>query len=207
MENLFDWIEHSNQIWVYLFIFGISLVENMFTPLPGDTITVFGAYLAGMGKIEPLGVFISATSGGVLGVMGLYFIGLRIRGKIEEKGKLSFIRKDSVHIAEAKFQRWGFLVLLFIRFFWNLRFAIALFAGMSRLDWKKTAICTLIGTCIYNTILVYLGMKLGENWKTYGPLIWKYNRIFLGIIIIIIVVYILRKYLLKSHINQMTSDK
>ena len=190
MDFLINWIEDTGGLWVYLAVMVSAFGENMFTPLPGDSVTVFGAYLAGLGKVDAVGVYIASTVGGTAGFMGLYCIGKSVQRGGERRGKLLFIKIDDVCKIEVHFQRWGYLVILFNRFLYGIRFAVALFSGMSRLDWRRTAVFALLSTAIWNAVLVYLGVLLGENWGAFKEIMWRYSRIFLLAAILGVVVYV-----------------
>ena len=161
----------------------------MITPLPGDCVTVFGAYLAGLGKVNAVGVYIASTIGGTAGFMGLYVIGKSLQRRGERRGKLLFIKIDGVNKIEERFNKWGYWVILFNRFLYGIRFAVALFAGMSKLDWRRTTIFALLSTAAWNLVLVYLGVLLGENWGVFKEIIWRYSRIVLLVVVLGVVVY------------------
>ena len=43
----------SADTWMlYLILFASAVVENLFPPIPGDTITAFGAFLVGTGRLN-----------------------------------------------------------------------------------------------------------------------------------------------------------
>ncbi len=176
-----------------------SFIENMFTPLPGDTVTVFGAYLAGLGRADPYLVFLAATVGGSMGFMGLYFIGSFFIHRSERRGGLLGIRLERIDRAGDYFRRWGYWLIVFNRFFYGIRFIVAIFAGVSRLDIGRTFIAAIVGTAIWNAIIIYLGYILGENWGAFKETLWKYNRIIIPAIIVAIGIYILLKYRFLKH--------
>ncbi|NQS98042.1 MAG: DedA family protein [candidate division Zixibacteria bacterium] len=189
MDFLIDWIENTGGLWVYLAVMVSAFGENMFTPLPGDSVTVFGAYLAGLGKVNAVGVYIASTIGGTAGFMGLYVIGKSIQRRGERRGKLLFIKIDGVNKIEERFNKWGYWVILFNRFLYGIRFAVALFAGMSKLDWRRTTIFALLSTAAWNLVLVYLGVLLGENWGAFKEIMWRYSRVFLLAAVLGVMVY------------------
>ena len=68
IEIIMQW----NIYYLYLFLFASSIIENLFPPIPGDTITAFGAFLAGIGKLDFLMVIIITTIGSTIGFMLLF---------------------------------------------------------------------------------------------------------------------------------------
>ena len=96
------------------------------------------------------------------------------------------VEKVGIH-----FRRWGYLVILFNRFLYGLRFAVAIFAGLWRLPWQKTLLFALLSTCAWNAILVYAGGTLGENWALFKDILWKHNRFIFAALIIVLITAIL----------------
>lgn len=194
MTNFLNWLDTLSETYLYIAVLVSSFVENMFTPLPGDTVTVFGAYLAGTGRADPFLIGVFATIGGTAGFMGLFLVGRYFIKRGEVKGKFLGIKLEKIEKAGASFNKWGYWVVAFNRFFYGLRFAIALFAGLSRLDIKRTLIFALAGTILWNIVLVYLGSTLGANWDAFKGVIWSYNRIIIGVIGGFIIIYIYFRY-------------
>ena len=72
---------------IYVLLGLSAFVENVFPPIPGDTITALGAFLEGNGKLDFFCVNISTTLGSLLGFMSLFWVG----GSL---GRRFFIEKD-----------------------------------------------------------------------------------------------------------------
>jgi len=195
LSTLIEWADSLGEFWFYLALGFCSLLENLFTPFPGDTCTVFGAYLAGLGKVNAWGVFLASTAGGTIGFTGLYLIGRFAVKKMEGKGKFLGLSTASYNKISCSFQRWGYGIVIFNRLFYGVRFAIAIFAGFTRLNLGKTIAAALLGTALWNILLVYLGMELGENWQTFKSILWKYNRVILSAAAIALGIYLLWRFI------------
>jgi len=63
IEQLFLEID---PLLAYVVLFVSAFIENTFPPIPGDTVTVIGAYLITGGQINFLGVYLSTKAGNVL---------------------------------------------------------------------------------------------------------------------------------------------
>jgi membrane protein DedA with SNARE-associated domain len=198
MSSILDWLLTIDERWLYLVVLVSSFIENMFTPFPGDTITVFGAYLAGIDKANPLWMAIAASLGGTGGFMGLFYVGKFLIKKGESRKSILGIKLDKIEIVNNYFSKYGYLVILLNRFFYGTRMVIALFAGISRLDAKKTFICSLVSSLIWSSILVYLGDTLGANWKEFSYIIGEYNKFFIVFIVVIICVFLYVRHRKKS---------
>lgn len=192
MTKFLAWIDTLGEFWIYLAVLTASCAENMFTPLPGDTVTVFGAYLAGLGKASPAGIYTASTIGGTIGFMGLYSIGKFFIKKGERKGSFFGIKLAGIERAGLSFEKWGYALIVFNRFLYGIRFAVALFAGVTKLDPWKTAAAAFISTALWNIVLVYLGVTLGENWDEYKIIIWRYNKYIFAVVVFILILYVFR---------------
>ena len=189
MTKFLDWIDGLEEFWIYIAVLISSCIENMFTPMPGDTVTVFGAYLAGLGKANPAGVYAASTIGGTIGFMGLFYMGRFFIKKGERKGAFLGIKLEGVEKAGKSFERWGYYLIVFNRFLYGIRFAVAIFAGISKLNPRKTAAAAFVSTALWNIILVYLGVTLGENWEGFKEILWKYNRFIIPAVVLGFSVY------------------
>ena len=84
IESLFEGISGPAAYW----LLGVSAyIENVFPPIPGDTVTVFGAYLISSGNLDFWGVYISTTIGSVLGFFTMYLMAIKV-GRSFLKSKL-----------------------------------------------------------------------------------------------------------------------
>jgi len=194
MTKFLAWIDTLGEFWIYLAVLTASCAENMFTPLPGDTVTVFGAYLAGLGKASPAGIYTASTIGGTIGFMGLFYIGRFFIKKGERKGTFFGINLEGIERAGQSFEKWGYALIVFNRFLYGIRFAVALFAGVTKLDPWKTAAAAFISTALWNIVLVYLGVTLGENWDGFKEILWKYNRIIIPAVLTCFTAYFIFSY-------------
>ncbi|MBT4362234.1 MAG: hypothetical protein HOD11_14835, partial [Candidatus Marinimicrobia bacterium] len=129
MESLFSFIEQSPAWLVFLTVFLASYLENIFPPVPGDTILIFGAYLVGRGDLSFATAMVTTLLGSVLGFLTLYVAGYKYgRGFIYSKQQTWF-SPSSIKRVEVLFEKWGYGVVLINRFLAGLRSVIGLFSG------------------------------------------------------------------------------
>jgi membrane protein DedA with SNARE-associated domain len=92
--------ELANQ-YGYLAVFVGILLENLGIPLPGETITIVGGFLAGSGELNYWLVLASAALGAFIGGIGGYFIGKYGGWKLILAGSKIF-RIQEVQLEETK---------------------------------------------------------------------------------------------------------
>lgn len=191
MESLLQAIEQADPLWAYILLFLSAFLENIFPPIPGDTVTVFGAYLVGREVLNFWGVYISTTAGSVLGFMGIYGLAFWLEGKVIEKYQPKWISRTRIDKVEKWFQVYGYWIILFNRFLSGVRSIISLVAGLSKLQTIRVFILALISCGLWNAGLIYLGRIIGKNWQVILEFLKVYNRIVIILILGIIFLYLI----------------
>ena len=183
--------------YLIYFLLGLSaFVENVFPPIPGDTITAFGAFLVGTKRLDFFGVFLSTTMGSFAGFMFLFWIGLCLgRRHFIERDRWIFKARDIIR-AEEWFRKYGYYLILLNRFLPGIRSVISIAGGISRLRILRVAFLALISSCTWSLIWISLGYMLGNNWdimreKIAGFMIY-YNFIILALLGLVILFFVVK---------------
>lgn len=191
--NLFDTLPNA---LLYVLLGLSAFVENIFPPIPGDTITAFGAFLVGARKLDFAGVYLSTTLGSLAGFMALFWIGRYL-------GRRFFIEKDyrlfsaqNIIQAEEWFRKYGYFLILLNRFFPGIRSIISLAGGISNLGPLRVALLALISAGAWNLIWIAIGYSLGNNWENVkekmGYILFQYNLSFLALAALVFLILLLR---------------
>ena len=185
---------------IYVLLGLSAFVENIFPPIPGDTITAFGAFLVGTKRLSFLGVYLSTTLGSLAGFMCLFWIGRFLGRRFFIERDYRFFKARDIIRAEAWFRRWGYLLILLNRFFPGIRSVISIAGGISRLGGLKVTLLALISACTWNLIWILAGYTLGNNWEVVktkmAGLMFRYNLgvfICLGGVILFLIIRFKRK--------------
>lgn len=178
----------------YLGIFLLIAIENIFPPIPSEVILTFGGFMTTYSSMKVLGVIIFSTIGSVAGALVLYGIGRLLTKERLEKildGKIGHIlgfKKEDVRKSEEWFIKRGNLTVFFCRFIPIIRSLISIPAGMTKMKLGIFLILTTIGTAIWNTVLVFLGVAFGASWDKIAGYINSYSHITLIVICIVFVI-------------------
>lgn len=179
INDIIAFLLPQNDLFLYIFLFASAVIENLFPPIPGDTITVLGAFLVGTGRLSYPLVYLATTAGSVIGFMLLSLAGRLMEREFFMKKNYRFFPAQSILSAESWFARYGYFVVLANRFLPGIRSIISLVSGLTRLDTFKIFIFSLISACVWNLIWIQIGFLLGNNWETVrekaGNLIRGYN--------------------------------
>ena len=199
IENI---ITQVDPLVAYLILFASAYIENTFPPVPGDTVTVIGAYLITTGKLSFIGVWLSTTLGSILGFFTMYLIGYKLgRSFITSEKRAKIFGFDRIEKTEIWFSKYGYWVILANRFLSGTRSVISLFAGIFKLTGYKVLILATISALIWNGLLMYAGYILGINWENITDIVSQYNKIVIVITILAIVGFIVYKYVFKKKIK------
>ena len=93
---------------------------------------------------------------------------------------------------EDLFHKYGDKIAFVGRLLPVVRTYVSLLAGMGRTNFFKFAAYTLAGSLIWNTMLTYAGIQLGDNWKHINQYS-KYLDIIAVITLIAFVIWIIYK--------------
>jgi len=195
LAALFNFIEQAPGWLVFVTVFLASYVENIFPPIPGDTILIFGAYLVGRGNLSFSMALITTLLGSVMGFMTLYVVGLKYgRGFMYSKQQTWFSPK-SLERVEQLFARWGYGVVFINRFLAGLRSVVGLFSGIGKLKMWKVVLLATLSSLLWNGTLLWLGSSIGENWERIGTYLKQYNTTVSIIIVSIIAGFLFHRYI------------
>jgi len=188
--------------WVILFAFLISLAENLFPPVPGDSALLFAGSLIGIGVVGFPAMLIASTLGGSVGFAIMYWIGFGVERKIIETGKFKFISAESLDTVEGWFRNYGYLVIIANRFLSGTRAIIGFFAGISKINFTYTMLYATISSLIWNSIILYFGAKFGDNWQLIDHYMSIYGKIIFPVVILIVALIIWRIFRKKNKRNE-----
>lgn len=208
MLDYFDHLlEQIHPSLAYLILFISSFIENTFPPIPGDTVTVLGAYLTTTGRLGFWGVYLSTTTGSIFGFFSMYLIGLKFgRQFLNTKFRARIFNETQIIRVQHWFAQYGYLVIAGNRFLSGTRSVISLFAGFFHLKWGLVLLLSTLSALVWNGLLIYGGYLLGVNWKSIIDIIGNYNNIVIILTMILIVFFILRSLRKKYRSKQTTKD-
>lgn len=178
-----EWIFNIIENYGYLGVFLIIVIENVFPPIPSELVLPFSGFMTTKTELSVTMMIVASTAGSVVGGTILYYIGTildveRLEKIVDRWGKYLQLKREDVYKADAWFDRYGIWTVFFCRMVPLLRSLISVPAGMSNMKMPLFLLFTLLGTAIWNTLLIVIGAKLGENWKQ----ILSYTEVYSDII-------------------------
>lgn len=198
MEN---WITDFMEQYGYFGILLMIALENLFPPIPSEVILTFGGFMTTYTSLTPIGVIVTATLGSVIGAIILYYVGRllgveRMERIVDKYGRVLRVKKEDIRKADDWFDKYGYWAVLLCRMVPLIRSLISLPAGMSNMRFVPFLLFTLLGTLVWNTILVMIGAAVGDNWHDIVAFMDVYSNIAYAVIaiavVIVLVLYIRR---------------
>jgi len=176
VDSLLAWLSSVPIGTLYVALAAIAAIENVFPPVPADTVVALGSFLSGRGQGSVWAAFLATWFGNVTSAMIMYAIGRRYGAERLERRLLG----DKGAQAESRLQRmygkYGVMALFASRFIPGIRAIVPPFAGALRVPPVRAALAIAGASAIWYGTVSYLGFTLGGNWQRVLQLITDYGR-------------------------------
>ncbi len=179
--------------WGYSGVFVLMLLESSSLPIPSEVILPFAGYLVSTGQLNFWACLGFATIAGIVGSLVDYYIGLKGAHALAEHrifGK-TFFTKPQLETAMHWFVRYGAITVFFSRLVPGFRTVVSFPAGAARMSMTKFVAYTTSGCLVWNGLLIYLGIFLGENWSEVAGVLHYFIIAVAAAIVLSIVGYLL----------------
>jgi membrane protein DedA with SNARE-associated domain len=166
VQGILDWLSSLPPAALYAALAVVSAAENVFPPLPADTVVAFGAFLAARGEATLLGAFLATWSGNVAGALLVYMLGRRFGAEYAHRWMSRFGAGGSESRLEAMYARRGILALFLSRFIPGLRALVPPFAGALRVPPGRATVAIAVASAIWYGIVTVIAYRVGSDWAT-----------------------------------------
>ena len=179
MQEALDWFSGLGSVLTHL-VLGISaLLEYVFPPFPGDTITLAGAALAATAGLAWWSVWAVLTVGATLGGVVAWAFG-RSLGRHRDRWP-SFLRTPSalsrLETLQARFETRGAVYLSINRFVPAFRSLFFVAAGVSGLRLPAVVLWGGISAALWNGVVLAVGFSVGANIEELERLFSRYQSV------------------------------
>lgn len=179
-------------IVLYLILFFFCYIENIFPPSPSDVVVVFGASLIASTSLSYIPILLITSFGSSLGFVLMYYVGKIFGERVVLSGKLKFITQESISKTDIWFSKYGYKLILLNRFLPGTRSLVSFFSGLYELDLWRTFVLATISAFLWNAIIIYLGMLLGNNVEMIDYYLSTYSMIIMILTLLVIIFFIIR---------------
>ena len=173
----------------------LMAVEHVFPPIPSELVLPLAGFEVGRGNLSLGGSIAAATAGSLIGAATLY--GLARRGGrpliLRLRHALRFDEHD-LDRAERRFARHSAWIVVLGRMAPGLRSAVSLPPGLLRMPFARYLALTLVGSLVWNTVLIVAGQQLGSRWSQVGDVVGPVAQwVLVAIVPLAIVALVLRR--------------
>ena len=164
MQGVLDWLTGLPPAALYAALAVVAAAENVFPPLPADTVVAFGAFLAAQGRATLIGAFLATWVGNVSGAVLVYALGRRFGAQYARRWMSRFGAGASQGRLEAMYAQRGILALFLSRFIPGLRALVPPFAGALHVPPVRATLAIAIASGIWYGIVTVIAYRVGSNW-------------------------------------------
>ena len=205
MEDFIQKLQAVHPYLAYVILFLSAYIENIFPPIPGDTVTLAGAYLVGIGLLNFWGVLVATTLGSILGFMTIFFLAYWLEWKIIEKYQPRWVNKTHIDRVEGWFRKYGYWIILANRFLSGARSVISFIAGLSKMRTGLVFLFALLSCFFWNGMIIFLGALVGKNWHTIVEWLKLYNKIVVAVLLAALGGYLVYHFWIRPRRNRPSS--
>jgi len=133
----------------------LMVAETVFPPIPSEVVLPLAGYLVEQGDFTFVGALVASTAGSLVGALALEEAA-RHGGRPFAERFVRFAHQDPAKLDDAErwFRRRGWLMVLAGRCIPGVRSLVALPAGVLRMPRGEYVVLTLIGSTIWNALLI-----------------------------------------------------
>lgn len=182
---------------IYLVIFVLAALENIFPPVPADTAVALGAFISGTGRISAWSVFGVTWLANVGSAITVYALARHLgrpffRSRVGER----LLRPAALARLEIMYRKHGTWGIFLSRFVPALRAVVPPFAGVAGVGVAKACLPVAVASAIWYGTITYVAATVVREFNQIKELILHFNVIggvVAGLILMIGVVWWLQR--------------
>jgi membrane protein DedA with SNARE-associated domain len=155
----------------------VAALENIFPPVPADTVVAFGSFLAARGQGTALGVFVATWAGNLTGAMLIYAVGRRYGAERLERRMLGDRAAEAESRLRALYGKYGLTALFLSRFLPGVRAIVPPLAGALRVPAVRAAVAMGAASAVWYGAISYLAFRIGADWEQLAGTVSRYGRV------------------------------
>jgi membrane protein DedA with SNARE-associated domain len=179
-----------------------ALVEYVFPPFPGDSVSVLGGALVARAQGSlPLAV-VALTVGSLVGIAAGWRAGLAFQGRLAQRTddeRLLGVSVGALKRAAERLRAQGAWPLLLNRFVPSLRALVFVAAGAAGLPLRRVLLWGGLSALLWNVLLVAVGAAVGVNAARIEAWLSTYRVAALSLVAAVVVVAVVRWVVRRSR--------
>ncbi len=175
--GLVDWLTDVPLTVLYLLMAAFAAVENVFPPVPADTVVALGSWLAARGQGSAFWAFFATWAGNVAGAGAMYALGRR--------HGTAWLHRRFPALADEKNERrlrelhgkYGTASIVLSRFIPGVRAIVPPFAGALRMSPVTTMLALSLASAVWYGLVSYLAFRAGADWESLMARVSRVGRL------------------------------
>ena len=165
----------------------LMALQSACIPIPSEVIMPLAGYALAHTQMQLIILATVASLASNLGSIPAYWIGAKGgRPMVERYGSYVLLSKRDLDMADHFFAKYGSITVLIGRMLPIIRTFIALPAGVAKMNQLRFHIYTFIGSWPWCYALAYVGMRLGDKWRTDPRFQAFFDRFHIGVEIVLL---------------------
>lgn len=177
MQSLLSWFAGLPVAVLYPALAALAALENVFPPLPTDTIVALGTWLAARGHGSALLAFLGTWAGNILGAVGMYVVGRRHGAGWIHRRFPALTNARGEERLQRLYSRYGIPALVVSRFIPGVRALVPPFAGALRVPALTAIAAMALASGIWYGFISYIAYRAGTDWDALTSRIAQSSRV------------------------------
>jgi len=166
----------------YVVVIVLMAVQSACIPIPSEVILPFAGAALAHSQMQLVLLATLASLASNLGSIPAYWVGARGgRAMVERYGSWLLLSRHDLDRVDQFFLRFGSVAVLLGRMLPIIRTFIAFPAGVAKMNQVKFHLYTFVGSWPWCYVLAYVGMTLGDKFRTDPRLKEVFHRFHLGV--------------------------
>jgi membrane protein DedA with SNARE-associated domain len=162
LDRLLDWFAALPSALLYVALAVTAAAENIFPPLPADTVVAFGSFIAARGKASPVATFLAIMIGNISGAMAMYWVGWKY-GSERIMRRMGGAGAGEARL-QAMYARWGLGAIAISRFLPGVRAIVPPFAGALKVGALRAGLAMTLASALWYGMITYFAYQAGANF-------------------------------------------
>lgn len=203
MHDLLNWLGTLPEPLLYGAILLAAFAENVFPPLPADTVVALGAFVAARGNGSALGAWSATMVGNIGGAMLMFALGKRHGMPWLAKRMPSVFSGNASEKFIERFNRQGIVAVAVSRFLPGVRAVVPPMAGALGVGTVSAVLAMGLASGVWYGLVCWLAFRAGADADVLLTRIAAQQRniglIALGVVIVVASIFFVRRRRTRSE--------
>lgn len=189
MLEAFDVLVRELGVWGVWLLGAAALLEYVFPPFPGDTVTLLGGAYAARGDHPVALVLVALMAFSELGMAATWWLGRRLGDRLDHtrEGPLFLgITHAQLRRGQTVMRTRGAWVLVANRFMPSFRSIVFIAAGASGTPLSKVLLLGSVSALAWNALLLAVGASIGARVDRIEAFLSQYRLVALGVTAVVV---------------------